>query len=232
MVLARFLDVCLDAHAEADGPEVLAAFWSQALDGRLGGEGAGGAQQLELPGGDCAMWINPVPEPAPPVKTRAHLDLRLRAADPSPLLAAGARVLREPGEDSWWMLADPEGNEFCAFPPREGARPGVFELVVDSVDGSAQAQWWAGVTGGTAGHEQTWGYVTGAAGFPWEYWVFTKVPEPKTVKNRFHWDVRMTAPAPEALLEAGATLLRPPDQEISWWVLADPEGNEFCAFPP
>jgi hypothetical protein len=32
------------------------------------------------------------------------------------------------------------------------------------------------------------------------------------------------------LLDAGATLLRAKDDEIHWHVLADPEGNEFCAF--
>jgi hypothetical protein len=27
-------------------------------------------------------------------------------------------------------------------------------------------------------------------------------------------------------------VLRPRDDEISWTVLADPDGNEFCAFDP
>jgi predicted enzyme related to lactoylglutathione lyase len=31
---------------------------------------------------------------------------------------------------------------------------------------------------------------------------------------------------------AGATVLRPCDEEISWTVMADPEGNEFCVFDP
>jgi hypothetical protein len=30
----------------------------------------------------------------------------------------------------------------------------------------------------------------------------------------------------------GATVLRAPDEEIRWHVLADPEGNEFCVFTP
>ena len=34
------------------------------------------------------------------------------------------------------------------------------------------------------------------------------------------------------IVDAGATVLREPDDDISWWILADPEGNEFCAFPP
>ena len=55
------------------------------------------------------------------------------------------------------------------------------------------------------------------------------VPEPKTVKNRLHWDVRGDV---DELIAAGARLLRARDEEISWDVLADPEGNEFCVFDP
>ncbi|MFC7965118.1 VOC family protein [Streptomyces cinereoruber] len=29
----------------------------------------------------------------------------------------------------------------------------------------------------------------------------------------------------------GATVVRARDHEIEWWVMADPEGNEFCVFP-
>jgi hypothetical protein len=36
----------------------------------------------------------------------------------------------------------------------------------------------------------------------------------------------------DALLAAGATLLRAQDDDIRWDVLADPEGNEFCCFSP
>lgn len=58
---------------------------------------------------------------------------------------------------------------------------------------------------------------------------FTSVPEPKTAKNRVHWDVIGST---EELIARGATLLRRRDEEIRWDVLADPEGNEFCVFNP
>jgi hypothetical protein len=58
--------------------------------------------------------------------------------------------------------------------------------------------------------------------------LFQSVPEPKTVKNRIHWDVETDDV--QALLDRGATLLRGPDDDIDWHVLADPEGNEFCVF--
>lgn len=115
-------------------------------------------------------------------------------------------------------------------------RPTPFEINVDCADPQALALWWAARTGGeakTRGGPFWW--VEGAAGFPWYAWVFGAVPEPKTVKNRLHWDVVLRDDSPQSLIDAGATLLRErgdgPD-DTDWWVLADPEGNEFCAFLP
>lgn len=59
------------------------------------------------------------------------------------------------------------------------------------------------------------------------------VPESKTVKNRLHFDLRAdgvsTANELERLLALGARRVdvgQGPD--VSWVVLGDPEGNEFC----
>jgi hypothetical protein len=61
---------------------------------------------------------------------------------------------------------------------------------------------------------------------------FVKVPEPKRSKNRLHLDLNATDRNQDdelrRLLDLGA---RPADigqGEVSWYVLADPEGNEFC----
>ncbi|WP_341716638.1 VOC family protein [Micromonospora sp. FIMYZ51] len=230
-MIARFKDICLDA---ADA-HALGGFWAGILDGKLVDTGDGDTRVQPAAGrsGAESIWVNRVPEPRT-VKTRVHLDLRLAEASPAVLLAAGARLIREPdSEISWWVLADPEGNLFCAFAPGEETRPGPFELVVDSADPVAQARWWAGVLGGEVDtSEKGYASVVGAAGFPWDYWVFDPVPERKTVKNRLHWDVDLTGSEPSALIRAGATLLREPTDTARWWVLADPEGNEFCAFAP
>ena len=53
------------------------------------------------------------------------------------------------------------------------------------------------------------------------------MPEPKTVKNRIHWDVLVDDVAD--LVGAGAVVIRPQGED-PWTMLADPEGNEFCAF--
>jgi Glyoxalase-like domain len=146
-------------------------------------------------------------------------------------VAAGATLKRSPdGEIHWWVLADPEGNEFCAFPPREGTTAGIYELVVAAADPLAQARWWSMVIGGEVGEHAGGAYLEGAAGLPWQYWVFDRITWPKQVKNRLHWDVLLAGPDPEPLLAAGARMLRPKGGDIDWWILADPEGNEFCAF--
>jgi hypothetical protein len=61
------------------------------------------------------------------------------------------------------------------------------------------------------------------------------VPEPKTVKNRVHLDVSLRSEADlQWLVSLGAQVLRRinPAAGPNGWVLTDPEGNEFCAFPP
>jgi len=78
--------------------------------------------------------------------------------------------------------------------------------------------------------ESGYSYVEDIAGAPYESIDFAPVPEPKTVKNRVHLDVATSAL--DGLVAAGATVLRPQDDEIGWAVLADPDGNEFCAFLP
>jgi hypothetical protein len=233
---ASFRDLCLDAADTA----LSSRFWSGVL-GTTVADGQEGSYLVEArPGAPTAtqLWVNKVPEPRIG-KTRVHLDLRLSAPDPRALVALGARIVTEPGIDRWWVLADPDGNVFCAFPPSEEApAPPVpsapFELNVDCGDAIALGTWWAEQTGGHLRQDEgkPWTYIEGAAGFPWEAWIFDPVPEPKGVKNRMHWDVNLTRPDPSALVAAGALVLREPDEEIRWWILADPEGNEFCAFAP
>jgi hypothetical protein len=59
---------------------------------------------------------------------------------------------------------------------------------------------------------------------------FTRVPEPKTVKNRVHLDLRAADVDIEVarLVELGATEL---GRVEDWVLLADPEGNEFDVLP-
>jgi len=61
---------------------------------------------------------------------------------------------------------------------------------------------------------------------------FVHVPERKTVKNRLHLDVNPTdreqGEEVRRLLDLGARRADVGQGDVSWVVLADPEGNEFC----
>ena len=62
-------------------------------------------------------------------------------------------------------------------------------------------------------------------------WMFVKVPEGKTAKNRIHLDVTSTDLEREVdrLVDLGATRVRDSEEYgYTWTVMADPEGNEFC----
>jgi len=165
-----------------------------------------------------------VPEPLS-VKNRVHFDIYSTGL--AELEQLGARIVQP--YPKWTVMADPEGTLFCAFPREELPADRLHGLVVDSADPAAIGTWWAGIYEAPVEvHAEGWATVDKVPGMPILTMDFNRVPEPKTVKNRIHWDVWVDAVQP--LLDAGATLLRARDEEIEWHVLADPEGNEFCAF--
>lgn len=217
--MISFKDLCIDAT----NPEVQARFWAAALG--LRAELTGGDFRLVGEAPEQTLWVNKVPEPRS-VKQRVHIDVHVAAV--SDLIKLGAIIVDE--AQPWTVLADPEGGELCAFVRDPDALPDyrIYEVVVDAADPVTIASWWADRYNADVCHDQDRGFswIDEVSGMPWPM-VFQSVPEPKTVKNRIHWDVwGETA----TFLAAGATLLRSHDDEIGWDVLADPEGNEFCVF--
>jgi hypothetical protein len=214
-----FKDLCIDAL----DPGLLATFWAPALGLRAEPSATGFRLLDDVP--EHTLWVNKVPE-ARTVKQRVHIDVNVVAV--ADLTNLGAVVLDE--TQPWTVLADPEGGELCAFVrDRESlADYRLYEVVVDSADPVAIASWWAERYGCEVCHDQDRGFswIDGAPGMPWAM-VFQWVPEPKTVKNRMHWDVWGET---QSVLATGARLLRGRDDEIGWDVLADPDGNEFCVF--
>ncbi|WP_250038356.1 VOC family protein [Paractinoplanes maris] len=115
---ARITELVLDAR----DPELLARFWCEVLgyvelerdgdDIEIGppGTGFGGPQPTII--------LSRTDEPRAG-KSRLHIDVnatdRDQAQELERLLAAGARPadVGQTGNESWHVLADPEGNEFC-----------------------------------------------------------------------------------------------------------------------
>ncbi len=229
MALATYKDLVIDAS----DARRLGAFWAGALGLRLE---ENGPDDVVLRGRTPAhtVWIDRVPE-AKTVKNRVHIDVH--TADIGALTALGATVLNDT-DFRWVVMADPEGQEFCAFVREQPPEDLLHEIIVDCADPEAIASWWGNVFGVKVNgpHDHDLGAyfsIEGLPGTSFEGMSFVPVPEPKTVKNRVHWDVKGSVPA---LLEAGARMIRPatedPEPDRKWDVLADPEGNEFCVFAP
>jgi Glyoxalase-like domain len=108
----------------------------------------------------------------------------------------------------------------------------------DSLDAYRQSVFWAEVLGfaedpddpNEPGHEECMIYAPDRA----TRLLFIEVPDAKVLKNRIHLDLRPSDRSREdeveRLVTLGATQVadrRRPDGS-GWFVLTDPEGNEFC----
>ncbi|MET0728289.1 MAG: VOC family protein [Acidimicrobiales bacterium] len=229
MALARWKDMCIDA---ADA-RALGTFWGQLL-GLTVVEEDDGDVVLRGERDEQTIWINEVPE-AKSVKHRVHIDVEAASVDSA--LALGATMVLPASESGfgWTVLTDPEGGELCVF-EREahpaGAPARLFELIVDTATtatSAAQARWWAKVLEGEArDDERGFSYVERVPSLPFDKIDFIPVPEPKSVKNRIHWDI--TSDDLEALEAQGARVLVHPTETTHWHVCQDLDGNEFCVF--
>jgi hypothetical protein len=214
--MTRFKELCLDVHGDV---ATMGEFWAAAtgchyVDGDVIGDVEG-----------MGIALCPVPEPKT-VKHRVHIDVHADSVDS--VLALGATIAPgyDDNDDPWTVLLDPEGGELCVFVREDVPAYKNYELCVDSADGERMARWWADVFGVEALNQgRSYWWIEGVPEMPFELMVFDPVPEPKTVKNRIHWDVYGDV---DELLAKGATRLWDTPR---WTVLADPEGNEFCVFP-
>ena len=219
MALATFKDLVIDAV----DVHRLGGFWAAAL-GLKAEQLDDGDLRLTGPTPEHTVWVNRVPEPVT-VKQRVHLDVAAQSVDD--VVALGATPV-DLDSFSWKVMRDPEGGEMCVFPRDEVPDYRLYEIVVDCHDPQRITTWWGDVLGVAPQHGDGYSWLEGIPGAPFEAMCFVPVPEPKTVKNRIHWDV--TVDDLGRLTGDGATVLRAQDDEIRWTVLADPEGNEFCAF--
>jgi hypothetical protein len=220
---ATFKDLCLDTT----DPRLVAPFWRDALGLSLEYQDNGDAV-LRGPEPGQTLWINTVPE-AKTVKNRVHLDVHTVSVQALEALGATVQPAQD-DDDHWTVMSDPEGNDLCAFVRDPDQLPAyrVCELAIDAVDADAIGQWWADVFEVELRQKEgkPWRWIQDVPGMPFDAWVFGPVPEPKTVKNRMHWD--LTGDVAEFDARGARVLAELPH----WTVMADPEGNEFCVFPP
>jgi hypothetical protein len=117
-VACRITELVLDAH----DPDLLARFWCTVLGyvelDRVDGSIEIGPAEAGFGGPQPTIVFDRTDEPKSG-KLRLHIDVnatdRDQEAELDRLLAAGARWadIGQTGNESWHVLADPEGNEFC-----------------------------------------------------------------------------------------------------------------------
>jgi hypothetical protein len=247
LMATRLVHVVVDAN----DPAVLAQFWADALGWVIGDvaddevdvwpDGYNYPDPSALP-----LVFVPVPEPKTG-KNRVHLDLASTSAAHYASLVARLRDLGATPADvgqgpgvPWTVLADPEGNEFCVLEPHDvylDTGP-VAAVLTDCADPGALARFWSAAAGWPVVRSDGELAVLRSPPGVGPYLEFLRVPEAKTVKNRWHPDVAPylgdeSAAEVTRLRGVGAT---PADvgqgAEVTWTVLADPEGNEFCVLTP
>jgi Glyoxalase-like domain len=108
-----------------------------------------------------------------------------------------------------------------------------FAITLDCANAAELATFWAEVLGrpadpGATDEFAAIGLAGGSDGRP--VWMFHKVPEKKTAKNRAHVDL-LTADLPaevDRLVGLGATRVADVEEAgATWTTLTDPAGNEF-----
>jgi predicted enzyme related to lactoylglutathione lyase len=238
---------------DAADPSRLARFWAAALRWEVAADEEGVANvwphgfRYPDPAALPLVFLA-VPE-AKTGKNRIHLDLATesaahQAAEVERLLGLGAvRADIGQGHVPWEVMADPEGNEFCVLDPRPvylGIGP-VAAIAADYRDPAAVAGFWRLASGWVPGDSIAFlsaGAVSlrSPAGVG-PYLELLPSADAKTAKNRVHLDVAPEpgedqAAAVAALLAAGAVPADIGQGPVSWTVLADPEGSEFCVTSP
>ena len=240
-VALRLVQVNFKARDDA----ALGRFWAEALGWDVSSEGPG-VTNLQPEG---FTWPDPagfyidfvtVPDPET-VKYRAHLELATTSAAHQAELVARLQDLGATpadvgqGDVPWTVLADPEGNVFRVLEPREVYRDTgpIAAVVVDCADPRAMARFWGEAAELTL-HEVTDDHaMLRSADGVGPYLELRRTSDVTTVWNRVHLDL-LPYPiddkeAEVARLRAlGATNADVGQGNVSWTVLADPEGNEFC----
>ncbi|WP_405809712.1 VOC family protein [Streptomyces sp. NBC_01520] len=110
-----------------------------------------------------------------------------------------------------------------------------YHLAVDAHDLPLLARFWCRVLDWQVLFEDEHEVVIGADEFAMPGMCFLPVPERKTVKNRLHIDLTPDDQAAEVerIIALGARRVDVGQgEEVTWVVLADPEGNEFCVLRP
>ena len=104
------------------------------------------------------------------------------------------------------------------------------QIVVDALDPVALGRWWAEALDWVVVNDDPEEFEIRPTPDRLPGILFELVADPKVTKNRVHVDLRPDDQAAEVerFLALGATKVDIGQGDVSWVVMADPEGNELC----
>ncbi len=236
----RLVALCFDAN----DPRLLGRFWAGVLGWQLVEDPPGGTTLLSSD--DTGFRIRFCPTREQKVgPNQIHFDLTSTTLEDqqqtvSRSLELGARHLdvgQLPDEEHV-VLADPEGNEFCVIEPGNSFLADCGFVGALSCDGSQDVGyfWSEALSWPLVWDQDQETAIRSPRGGPKITWGGPPVRQ-KTRKNRIHFDVAPSGDGDQQaevarLVSLGARRIEIGQGGVSWVVMADPDGNEFCLVPP
>lgn len=229
---------------DAHDPVRLARFWADLLGWEMAQDPQGG--MALLPGDDTGFRMRFLPaEDQKTGQGQMHFHLTSTSLEDQQQTVArslglGARHIDigQRPEEGHVVLADPEGYEFCVIEPdnRFLADCGFFAEV--TCEGSQETGyfWSAALDWPLVWNQDQETSIRSPHGGPKISWGGPPL-RPKTGKYRLHFDVAPPAGGDQQaevdrLVSLGATRVDIGQGEVSWVVMADPDGHEFCVLTP
>jgi predicted enzyme related to lactoylglutathione lyase len=236
-VTSHLVALCFDAN----DPDRLARFWAGVLDREIADDGL-----TLVPRDGTGFNIEFQPTHEQKVSpNRIHLHLTSTSLDDQQATVAralglGGRHLDigQGPEAEHVVLADPEGNEFCVIEPGNRFLADCGFLGELACDGSQEVGYfWRDALGWPLvwdQHQET--AIQAPRGGTKIAWGGPPLA-PKTGKNRLHFDLAPPVHTDQQaevdrLVSLGATRIDIGQGDVSWVVMADPDGNEFCVLTP
>ena len=237
---ARLISLCIDAN----DPLRMARFWAEALRWTIDERGGEvGLVPTDTTGFGILFEPNSNPKAG---QNRQHLDLTTTSIDDQQetverLLRLGARHIDigQGPDDDHVVLADPEGNELCVIEPTNNFLSTCPRLGSINCDGTREVGYfWSEVLGWPLVWDQDEETAIRSPDLTGPMITWSGPPlMPKLTKGRMHLDIAPPLGGSQRdevdrLVALGATPIDIGQGDVSWVVMADPDGNEFCVLTP
>ncbi len=232
--------LCFDAN----DPPRLARFWAGVLGWELVADHRDGI--VLLPSDDTGFRIRfLLTQEQKAAKNQMHVDLTSTSLEDqqetvASSLGLGARHIDigQRPDEGHVVLADPEGNEFCVIEPGNTFLAECGFIGALACDGSQDVGYfWSAALGWPLVWDQDQETaIRSPRGGPKITWGGSP-PMPRPGKGRLHFDLAPPAYGDQQaevdrLVSLGAARIDIGQGEVSWVVMADPDGNEFCVLTP